>query len=99
MWVLLLNDMRHAHIEQLTPVARAETKEQLIAFLQRETVEPYQDDHWSKTFKKGGPLEWFNPPWSNEPEHYQDVQSEDEWAEAARRRYRNTILCIPKVGE
>jgi len=42
-WVLLLNDMRTAHSEEVQPVACAATKEELIALMTREKVETYQD--------------------------------------------------------
>jgi len=42
-WILFLNDMRHGHFEDMSPVARAETREALEAFVRAETVEPYRD--------------------------------------------------------
>jgi len=42
-WVLFLNDMRACHSEDLTPVARSDDPEKLVAFLKDERVEPYQD--------------------------------------------------------
>lgn len=44
MHVLFLNDMRSAQYETLEPVARAETREALEAFLEREGCETYCDD-------------------------------------------------------
>lgn len=85
-WVLFLNDMRSAHYEDLRPVARATTPEELEALVERERVETYTEESglpgtspelpgeetafgyrgnsqtWSKSFRKGGPLEWFNAP-------------------------------------
>jgi hypothetical protein len=84
-WVLFLNDMRSAHSEDLQPVARAATREELEAFVERERAlsvytEPtglpptspetelsdyeyrVNSQRWHKTFRAGGPLEWFNPP-------------------------------------
>lgn len=63
LWVLCLNDMRFGNIESLAPVCRAETEAELVAFLESEKVEPYRDERWGKAFRKGGPLEWFNPPY------------------------------------
>jgi hypothetical protein len=85
-WILFLNDMRMAHSEDTTPVARADTKEELEALMVREKVEPYTDPSglpptspetepsassyrcnsqtWHKSYRKGGPLEWYNPPWN-----------------------------------
>lgn len=40
-WILLLNDMRSGNIENLQPVARAETKELLKALLAKYRVDPY----------------------------------------------------------
>jgi hypothetical protein len=74
-WVLYLNDMRHAHVEDLQPVLRASSREELEAILLRERVEnyiepgfgPYGETNWEKYYCKGGPLEWFNPPDSYHP--------------------------------
>ncbi len=41
-------------------------KESLINFYNNEFTEPYDDDRFRKVFKKGGPLEWFNPLWTLE---------------------------------
>lgn len=59
-FVLILNDMRDPKIEMLTEVARARTKIELEDMLINESVDFYKDGQWSKTFRKGGPLEWFN---------------------------------------
>lgn len=67
MWILQLNDMRSHKIEMSTTVCRAETKEELETFLERERVDSYKDDMWSKGYRKGGPLEWYNPPWDFTP--------------------------------
>ena len=62
MWVLMLNDMRLPNVETTILVAKAKTDEAIVAFLKGETVEPYQDGQWHKSYRPGGPLEWFNPP-------------------------------------
>jgi hypothetical protein len=97
-WVLFLNDMRSAHIEDLRPVARADTQEALVAFVEREkATEPYQEptglpptspetepgsafafrsnsQRWHKSFRVGGPLEWYNPPnMFDAGDHFQQV--------------------------
>ena len=59
-WVLFMNDMRFPQIENHDVVCMAETREELIALLERERVEPYKDDKWCKVHTKGGPLEWMN---------------------------------------
>ena len=68
MWMLYLNDMRSSNIETLTAVARAEDKETLENLLISEKVESYSDGRWGKSFRKGGPLEWFNKPWTIDEE-------------------------------
>lgn len=83
-FMLFLNDMRSDHSEDVKPVARANTPEELESFMERERVEQYQEptglsptspemepslydyrvnsQTWTKSFRKVGPLEWFNPP-------------------------------------
>lgn len=97
MFVLCLNDMRSSNIENLQPIVRAETKAQLEEFLRRETVDPYRDGQWGKSYRAGGgPLEWFNPPWASDSHlHFQDVGTEDDWARDARISYQNEIGGIP----
>ena len=79
MYILVLNDMRCPKFEDLGPVCRAETREELEAFLAQQTVTTYRDPKvpggdidqvgwWGKSFKKGGPLEWYNTAW--EPESF-----------------------------
>lgn len=98
MWVLFLNDMRSSNIENLSPVGRANTKEELIAYLAREKVEPYRDDRWGKTYRQGGPLEWYNPPYvSEERLHFQNAGHEDEWAANARRDYQARVMSLPVI--
>lgn len=57
--------MRSSKVELLVAVCKAFTREELVTFLATEKVEPYKDGMWSKCFKKGGPLEWFNFPLLN----------------------------------
>jgi hypothetical protein len=122
-WVLILNDMR-GRCEDMRPVARAETKEALLAFLEHERVEPYKDDgmhtivhdtdtlaqmaggpvvekipqyYWNKTFRKGGPLEWFNPPWGDSPENFVNAGTRDDHARRAAERFDRDIAQIPAV--
>lgn len=102
MWILVLNDMRSSNVEIIGPVARAETREALEAFVERERVEGYRDGKWGKTFRKDGPLEWFNPPWAHErSRHFVDVGTlEDQIAEASRRvtaSWAERIEVLPAV--
>lgn len=96
MWILLLNDMRASNIENVRPVARAHERSVLEQYLARETVESYRDGQWAKSFRKGGPLEWYNPPFFHD-ESFVYVGTEDDWAANARQDYRNKVLSIPNV--
>jgi hypothetical protein len=101
MWILQLNPMT-ANFENLSAVARAETREQLVAFLLREQVEPYTDDDGEnmcggklrKSFRKGGPLEYLNPP--DRPECFVEV-SLDKWLEQTRLEYERRVMSIMSV--
>ena len=103
MWVLMLNHMRDAKIEMRQPITRADTKEELIAFLAREKCEPYSEPGegcygsmtWHKSHRKGGPLEWHNPPSPNDDTHFQHVGTVEEWMESARLDYEQRIIPIP----
>ena len=74
-WVLYLNNMQSPKAEMQNVVSRANTREELVALLEREAVPayvepgygPYGETKWHKSFRKGGPLEWFNPPDSIHP--------------------------------
>lgn len=61
-YVLVLNDMRSSQIETECPVAWSPTRESLVRLLETEKVAGYNDGHWGKSFRAGGPLEWMNPP-------------------------------------
>lgn len=69
MFILLLNNMKSAKIEYSDEVCWAETREALVEFMRRESVSTYEDEHYgkcfSKTFRKGGPLEWYNRPFES----------------------------------
>jgi hypothetical protein len=55
--------MRASRVEALSEVAFANTREELVEFLGEQHVGHYRDDdRWNKVYRKGGPLEWFNPP-------------------------------------
>jgi len=69
-FILVLNPMQ-GNTENRCIVAWSHSKEALEAFCAAETVEPYRDDgpdafergaskSYYKTYRKGGPLEWFN---------------------------------------
>ena len=98
-WVLCLNRMTNGNIEILEPVARADSKNQLVEYLAIERVEPYiTDNRWRKTYRQGGPLEWHNPPFElDEHLHFRDVGSADEWAAAAREKFEKIIMSLPEA--
>ena len=97
MWLLYLNPMR-GRAEENRVLARAETKAELEAFIERESVESYRDGHWFKTFQKGGPLEWFNRPDDNPWfECYCDVGTLDDWLADTRERWNNMLTDIRAV--
>jgi hypothetical protein len=64
--------MRSPKIEMMDAFARAESKEALVSFVNNEKTSPYGEEKWQKFFKKGGPLEWCNPP-SIDEDSYVDV--------------------------
>lgn len=68
LYVLYLNDMRSAKIEYTQISAWASDRAKLEAFIETETVELYRDGRYAKTFRKGGPLEWFNRPYDLKPD-------------------------------
>lgn len=62
---LHLNPMT-ANFEKANMVAASFNREDLMKWYEGLKVEPYQDERWHKTFKKGSKLEWYNPiEWSD----------------------------------
>ena len=60
---LVLNPMTD-RAEATRLVAVANYRSEIVDLIRIEKVEPYRDeDRWQKVFRKGGPLEWFNPPY------------------------------------
>lgn len=91
LWILQMTDKRRAHPASKTyPVCTAKTKAELVALVEREACDPYVDGGMGKVFKKGGPLEWFYAPESDDS--YIDVIGNTaQYAAAARQS-------IPDVG-
>lgn len=97
MFVLMLNDMRCAKSEYLTPVARGETVDVLKTWLMQEKAkESYRDGQFHKKFAKGSVLEWYNPPMGNS---FVDVGTEDEWVEEVKHRFQNEIMSLLSIGD
>jgi hypothetical protein len=61
---LVLNPMR-GRTEEQRFLAASDSRDELVALLKAERVEPYKDENWHRVYRKGGPLEWFNPPWGD----------------------------------
>mgnify|MGYP003331262818 CR=1 FL=1 len=96
MYILKLNDMRSAHVEEMSNVCIAETKEQLVNYLNTEFVDHYIDSGYRKTFKKNGPLEWYNPPISDS-ESFVQIIGEEEFIQRKLQEYRDFISNIPRI--
>ncbi len=102
MFILQLNPMM-GNFESLRPVARAETKDALMAYVEAQRVEGYSDEDGqnmcggklNKSFRKGGVLEFFNPP--DREECFVDVGTKEDWAQQAMARYEQTVNSIPPV--
>ena len=104
MWALQLNPMT-ANAEQVVPVAVGETEQDIIALLERDTVEPYTDGQWRKVFRQGGILEWYNPPmggaaWIGVPAVV-DIGTEEDWindaVEAMKQRWQDLMAQTVRV--
>jgi hypothetical protein len=89
MWILVLNDMRSAQIEMTKPVAVAESRDALESFIENE-AESWRDGQWRKSFRKGSPLEWFNPPFFG-GEAFQDIGTKEDWQREAGERFDNLV--------
>ena len=108
MWILMLNNMQD-QTENRTPIARAETKEQLVNFVNNQKVDVYMDvghnmfngnpDHqYRKCFRKDGPLEWFNPPVNEDDDScYVDVGTFEEWMQKAEAHWNEQIMSISSI--
>ena len=104
MWILYLNDMRFPKIEMTVAVARANTREALVAFLERERVESYRDErddglHWGKVHRKGGPLEWFNRPYDFKIEEGRVFVDMDAEMPVLREIHHLTVADEAKIRE
>jgi hypothetical protein len=71
-YILALNDMRSPNIENTTPVAIADSREDLVLWITAQFHGPrdengerptWKDGQWVKRFKQGSELEWYNPPY------------------------------------
>jgi hypothetical protein len=109
-WILVLNDMRSAQVENVRPVLRAGTRAALEALIERETVPHYSTPQgrahygtellWHKSFREGGPLEWFNPPMPHDIEAGRVFIEIDVEQRVARFRaaMEEDLARIPHIG-
>ena len=68
-----------------------------IDFIRNETVDHYfEDKKWNKSFKKNGPLEWFNPI-SSIDNNFVNAGTEEDWLEEARIQYLEKVLILPLI--
>jgi hypothetical protein len=64
LFALILNPMR-GRTEEQRLLAVSDSRDELKTFWDGErAAEPYSDGQWQRTYR-AGPLEWFNPPFSN----------------------------------
>jgi len=99
MWLLQLNDMRAPQIEIMTPVARAESADELMALLTREESTPYRDGPWHKGFRQGGPLEWFNPPLGQLDSYLFELIPLEAFLERKKEEYAGYLASFPVVSQ
>lgn len=104
-FILLLNDMRSLKFETLRTVARANSAQRLLEFIAAEKVEAYQEEYddvmYTKSFKKGGPLEWFNSPVNEDDalkHHIMECGDRDTWTSRAGIDWDNKIGALPDVS-
>ena len=90
-------DPKTSQVETMDAIARAETKEELEQFMENEKVDSYKDGQWVKAFRRGGPLEWYNPPWRCDRTII-DVGGADEWVARARRSFEEQVMIVPLVS-
>lgn len=95
---LVLNRMTAPKIEHSEIVAFSYDKQKLIDWYNSEKTESWQDDQWRKSFKKGSPLEWFNPSFESlEQNHYGQGITED-WVTQNQINYAINELRIKEIN-
>ncbi len=62
-------------------------KDRLVKFYEDEIVESYDDDRFRKVFRKGGPLEWYNPLWTLESIDSFGHGLREEWIDSTNIDY------------
>ena len=88
--------MRSENVESMVDICLADTPADLVKFVQQElSPKPYKEESYRKVFKKGGPLEWFNPPVS--ADSYIEVITEEKYVELKREEYRKYLSSLPRI--
>lgn len=59
-YYLVMNPMTD-RTESSRIAVMSENKERLVKYYVDNIIEVYDDGHYRKSFKKGSPLEWYNP--------------------------------------
>lgn len=81
MWVLYMNKIT-APAGTVDLVCTAKSEVELVDFIAREKVAPYDSNQYRKCFREGGPLEWFN-----DEGQIRDFGTEEQWiAETIEKR-------------
>lgn len=103
MYILQLNPIT-ANSERVVPVACSESSLELRNFLKRESVEPYRENGFLKSFRKGSILENFNPPdqseeaWIGVPA-IADIGTEQDWANQAVLDYQSIVKDLVAIDD
>lgn len=96
-YMLFLNDMRSARIQNRSFVAIAFDKQKLSDWYdEQKAAEIYEDGQWRKTFKKDSYLEWFNPPFGNWQDYSYGHGVNEQWVSLdwINKQQENGILII-----
>ena len=92
----LLNRERVAQYADVGPHHIAHTTDAVAQIFGGTVVEEREEYCWTKSFRKGGPLEWFNPPWGDDASAIRDVGSLELWIEQTCQAYERDVLSIPE---
>lgn len=96
MYALFLNPMT-SKAEHTSIVAISKSSETLQNLLNTEAVEPYKDGNFHKVYRKGGILEWFNPPYPGNIDFSGNpviinIGTVEDWIEKTVADYNNFVL-------
>jgi hypothetical protein len=93
--------------EELEELVRRETVESYTDTVDREFFHesdciagastPQSGYKYNKVFRKGGPLEWYNPP-NSFSESYVNIGTLEDWLEQTKKRWVEKVEIIPLVS-